>query len=76
MVSKCIKDHFQPLLLFYSNPEGSAITVDEAPKQYSSHSHYKGSVNGDGKGNTIAFLVPLFIQEPLPRSPFFDHLKS
>ncbi|TNM93909.1 hypothetical protein fugu_002085 [Takifugu bimaculatus] len=52
VVSKCIKDHFQPLLLFYSNPEGSAITVavDEAPRdQYSSHSQYKGSVNGDGK---------------------------
>lgn len=54
VVSKCIKDHFQPLLLFYSNPDGSAITVDEAPKQSSSHSHYKGSVNGDGKGTSAA----------------------
>lgn len=56
MVSKCIKDHFQPLLLFYSNPDGSAITVDDAHKQYSSHSNYKGTVNGDGKGTSAALL--------------------
>lgn len=50
MVSKCIKDHFQPLLLFYSNPEGSAVAVDDAHKQPGSHLHHKGAMNGDGKG--------------------------
>lgn len=83
MVSKCIKEHFQPLLLFYSNPDGSAITVDDAPKQYSSHSHYKGSVNGDGKGTSVALPLKLawshslyaFIfsfrnANPFPRDPF------
>ncbi|XP_063043027.1 inactive ubiquitin carboxyl-terminal hydrolase 53-like, partial [Engraulis encrasicolus] len=29
VVSKCIKGHFQPLLLFYSNPDGGAIVAEE-----------------------------------------------
>ncbi|XP_029382333.1 inactive ubiquitin carboxyl-terminal hydrolase 53 isoform X2 [Echeneis naucrates] len=36
VVSKCIKGHFQPLLLFYSNPNGSAITAADASRQTSS----------------------------------------
>ncbi|XP_039997084.1 inactive ubiquitin carboxyl-terminal hydrolase 53-like isoform X2 [Xiphias gladius] len=42
VVSKCIKGHFQPLLLFYSNPDGSAITADDASKQNSSQSQVQG----------------------------------
>lgn len=56
MVSKCLKEHFQPLLLFYSNPEGSAITPEDALKQHSGRSHSKGAVNGDVQG---LFYVPL-----------------
>ncbi|XP_008284260.1 inactive ubiquitin carboxyl-terminal hydrolase 53 [Stegastes partitus] len=48
VVSKCIKGHFQPLLLFYSNPDGSAITTDDASRQNSSH--YKTPVNGEVQG--------------------------
>uniref|UniRef100_A0A3P8U9L8 Ubiquitin specific peptidase 53 n=1 Tax=Amphiprion percula TaxID=161767 RepID=A0A3P8U9L8_AMPPE len=50
VVSKCIKGHFQPLLLFYSNPDGSAITTDDASRQNSSQSHYKTPVNGEVQG--------------------------
>ncbi|XP_042368149.1 inactive ubiquitin carboxyl-terminal hydrolase 53-like [Plectropomus leopardus] len=50
VVSKCIKGHFQPLLLFYSNPDGSAITADDASRQKSSQSHYKTPVNGEVQG--------------------------
>lgn len=49
VVSKCIKGHFQPLLLFYANPDGSAIIAE-------SSSHYKTSVNGDVQG--LDSLVP------------------
>lgn len=42
VVSKCIKGHFQPLLLFYSNPDGSAITAADALRQNSSQSQVKG----------------------------------
>lgn len=41
VVSKCIKGHFQPLLLFYSNPDGSAITAADATRQNSSQSQGK-----------------------------------
>uniref|UniRef100_UPI0037E86B41 inactive ubiquitin carboxyl-terminal hydrolase 53 n=1 Tax=Semicossyphus pulcher TaxID=241346 RepID=UPI0037E86B41 len=51
VVSKCIKGHFQPLLLFYSNPDGSAITADDASRQNSSQSHYKTPVNGEVQGS-------------------------
>uniref|UniRef100_A0A671YVU6 Ubiquitin specific peptidase 53 n=1 Tax=Sparus aurata TaxID=8175 RepID=A0A671YVU6_SPAAU len=47
VVSKCIKDHFQPLLLFYANPDGSAITADDASRQNSSQSNHKAPVNGE-----------------------------
>ncbi|XP_038588113.1 inactive ubiquitin carboxyl-terminal hydrolase 53 isoform X2 [Micropterus salmoides] len=50
VVSKCIKGHFQPLLLFYSNPDGSAITADDASRQNSSQSHYKTTVDVEVQG--------------------------
>ncbi|KAM6909292.1 inactive ubiquitin carboxyl-terminal hydrolase 53 isoform 2-T2 [Xenentodon cancila] len=58
VVSKCIKGHFQPLLLFYSNPDGSAITTEDASKQNSSQSHYKASVNGEAHGSESPVSVP------------------
>uniref|UniRef100_A0A1A7WPU1 Ubiquitin specific peptidase 53b n=1 Tax=Iconisemion striatum TaxID=60296 RepID=A0A1A7WPU1_9TELE len=51
VVTKCIKGHFQPLLLFYSNPDGSAIITEDASKQNSSQSHPKTSINGDVQGS-------------------------
>lgn len=53
VVTKCIKGHFQPLLLFYSNPDGSAITADDASRQNSSQSHYKAPVNGEGSESPL-----------------------
>ncbi|XP_075999865.1 ubiquitin carboxyl-terminal hydrolase 53 isoform X2 [Genypterus blacodes] len=49
VVTKCIKGHFQPLLLFYSNPDGSAVAADDSPRPNSSQSHYKTSVNGEAQ---------------------------
>uniref|UniRef100_A0AAZ3R7P4 USP domain-containing protein n=1 Tax=Oncorhynchus tshawytscha TaxID=74940 RepID=A0AAZ3R7P4_ONCTS len=47
VVTKCTKGHFQPLLLFYSNPDGSAISVDDTSRQNTDHSCYKSPVKGD-----------------------------
>ncbi|XP_071609615.1 inactive ubiquitin carboxyl-terminal hydrolase 53 isoform X1 [Heliangelus exortis] len=33
VVSRCIRCHFQPLLLFYANPDGTAVSPEDAPKQ-------------------------------------------
>ncbi|XP_006153164.1 inactive ubiquitin carboxyl-terminal hydrolase 53 isoform X1 [Tupaia chinensis] len=41
VVSKCIRCHFQPLLLFYANPEGTAVSTEDALRQVVSWSHYK-----------------------------------
>uniref|UniRef100_A0A3P9A8V7 USP domain-containing protein n=1 Tax=Esox lucius TaxID=8010 RepID=A0A3P9A8V7_ESOLU len=45
VATKCIRGHFQPLLLFYSNPDGSAISVDDASCLNSSRSKADDSVD-------------------------------
>ncbi|XP_032714584.1 inactive ubiquitin carboxyl-terminal hydrolase 53 isoform X2 [Lontra canadensis] len=46
VVSKCIRCHFQPLLLFYANPDGTAVSTEDALRQVINWSHYK-SVAGN-----------------------------
>ncbi|NWJ10956.1 UBP53 hydrolase, partial [Crypturellus undulatus] len=51
VVSKCIRCHFQPLLLFYANPDGTAVSPEDAPKQIIHCSQYKAAGgNGDDLG--------------------------
>ncbi|XP_039678447.1 inactive ubiquitin carboxyl-terminal hydrolase 53 isoform X1 [Perca fluviatilis] len=58
VVIKCIKGHFQPLLLFYANPDGSAIPADDSSKKNSSQSHIKTPVNGEVQGFQSTVLSP------------------
>ncbi|XP_072232099.1 inactive ubiquitin carboxyl-terminal hydrolase 53 [Leuresthes tenuis] len=58
VVSKCIKGHFQPLLLFYSNPDGSAVTKEDASRPNSNQSHDKSSINGEVHGLEFPVSVP------------------
>ncbi|XP_062305181.1 inactive ubiquitin carboxyl-terminal hydrolase 53 [Osmerus eperlanus] len=58
VVTKCIKGHFQPLLLFYSNPDGSAISAEDVSRQNHVPSHYKSPLNGDFPGPDSPTLVP------------------
>uniref|UniRef100_A0A8C1DVI2 Ubiquitin specific peptidase 53 n=1 Tax=Cyprinus carpio carpio TaxID=630221 RepID=A0A8C1DVI2_CYPCA len=53
VVTKCIRGHFQPLLLFYSNPDGSAVVTDEAQRTSSSATQNKSSVNEETPGTPI-----------------------
>ncbi|XDV17565.1 hypothetical protein PO909_023404 [Leuciscus waleckii] len=53
VVTKCIKGHFQPLLLFYTNPDGSSVITDEAQRSNSSSGQNKSSINGDAPGTPI-----------------------
>ncbi|XP_030578649.1 inactive ubiquitin carboxyl-terminal hydrolase 53 [Archocentrus centrarchus] len=57
VVSKCIKGHFQPLLLFYANQNGSAIATEDASKQNSSQSHGKNPINGEVQGTESVVSV-------------------
>ncbi|KAF5895048.1 inactive ubiquitin carboxyl-terminal hydrolase 53-like, partial [Clarias magur] len=50
VVTKCIRGHFQPLLLFYSDPEGSAVRGADVPRSDSSASHVKPTANGEIPG--------------------------
>lgn len=51
VASKCIRGHFQPLLLFYANPDGSAVSNEDAPRHTTMWSQYKPAFNGEGPGN-------------------------
>ncbi|XP_010609117.1 inactive ubiquitin carboxyl-terminal hydrolase 53 [Fukomys damarensis] len=48
VVSKCIRCHFQPLLLFYANPDGAAISTEDALRQVVNWSHYKSVAENMG----------------------------
>ncbi|KAF7686996.1 hypothetical protein HF521_015389 [Silurus meridionalis] len=48
VASKCIRGHFQPLLLFYANPDGSAVSNEDAPRHTTMCSQYKTALNGEG----------------------------
>ncbi|KAJ6668827.1 hypothetical protein lerEdw1_012313 [Lerista edwardsae] len=65
VVSKCIRCHFQPLLLFYANPDGTPVSTEDAPRQIIHWSHYKAS---GGNGEELGFEKPA-----LPKS---DHMKE
>ncbi|XP_075399985.1 ubiquitin carboxyl-terminal hydrolase 53 isoform X2 [Tenrec ecaudatus] len=49
VVSKCIRCHFQPLLLFYANPDGTAVSTEDALRQVIHWSHYKSSAENMGR---------------------------
>ncbi|CAG03729.1 unnamed protein product, partial [Tetraodon nigroviridis] len=60
---KCIRGHFQPLLLFYTNPEGSPVSNEDAPRQTTMCPRYKAQVNGDATGK-LAHSSPNRFPEP------------
>ncbi|XP_060102842.1 inactive ubiquitin carboxyl-terminal hydrolase 53 [Heteronotia binoei] len=55
VVSKCIRCHFQPLLLFYANPDGTPVSTEDAPRQIIHWSHYKA-----GNGEELGFEKSTF----------------
>uniref|UniRef100_F1N2K3 Ubiquitin specific peptidase 53 n=1 Tax=Bos taurus TaxID=9913 RepID=F1N2K3_BOVIN len=48
VVSKCIRCHFQPLLLFYANPDGTAVSTEDALRQVINWSHHKSIAENIG----------------------------
>ncbi|XP_029606018.1 inactive ubiquitin carboxyl-terminal hydrolase 53 isoform X1 [Salmo trutta] len=47
VASKCIRGHFQPLLLFYTNLEGTPVSSEDAPRQTTMCPRFKANVNGE-----------------------------
>uniref|UniRef100_A0A663MIJ6 Ubiquitin specific peptidase 53 n=1 Tax=Athene cunicularia TaxID=194338 RepID=A0A663MIJ6_ATHCN len=62
VVSRCIRCHFQPLLLFYANPDGTAVSPEDAPKQIIHWSQCKA----------VCYLIG-FEKHSAPKS---DHVKE
>ncbi|NXO82879.1 UBP53 hydrolase, partial [Sitta europaea] len=52
VVSRCIRCHFQPLLLFYANPDGTAVSPEDAPRQIIHWSQCKAA---GGNGEDLGF---------------------
>uniref|UniRef100_A0A4W5QMR6 USP domain-containing protein n=1 Tax=Hucho hucho TaxID=62062 RepID=A0A4W5QMR6_9TELE len=52
VASKCIRGHFQPLLLFYTNLEGTPVSSEDAPRQTTMCPRFKAHVNGEVPGKT------------------------
>nr|XP_017526830.2 inactive ubiquitin carboxyl-terminal hydrolase 53 isoform X2 [Manis javanica]XP_036848974.1 inactive ubiquitin carboxyl-terminal hydrolase 53 isoform X2 [Manis javanica] len=48
VVSKCVRCHFQPLLLFYANPDGTAVSTEDALRQVVNWSRYKSIAENMG----------------------------
>uniref|UniRef100_A0A8C6LAT5 Ubiquitin specific peptidase 53b n=1 Tax=Nothobranchius furzeri TaxID=105023 RepID=A0A8C6LAT5_NOTFU len=57
VASKCIRGHYQPLLLFYTNPEGSPVSNEDAPRQTTMCPRYRAQVNGDVTSKTAFQLL-------------------
>ena len=56
VVSRCIRCHFQPLLLFYANPDGTAVSPEDAPKQIIHWSQNRATGgNAEDLGNQMYF---------------------
>lgn len=49
VVAKCVRCHFQPLLLFYANPDGTAISPEDALGQVISCSQHKSVAENMGR---------------------------
>ncbi|XP_029295014.1 inactive ubiquitin carboxyl-terminal hydrolase 53 [Cottoperca gobio] len=69
VASKCIRGHFQPLLLFYTNPEGSPVSNEAAPRQTTMCPRYKAQINGD-----MTVKHPLGSPNKL-QEPFMENLQ-
>ncbi|XP_078267466.1 ubiquitin carboxyl-terminal hydrolase 53-like [Rhinoraja longicauda] len=54
VVSKCIRGHFQPLLLFYANPYGMPVSTEDAPRQVFQPVHCKM----DGEDSEKEMQIP------------------
>ncbi|CAH6789096.1 Usp53 [Phodopus roborovskii] len=55
VVSKCIRCHLQPLLLFYANPDGTAVSTEDALKQVIHWSHYKTVAENMGCEKPVSY---------------------
>ncbi|XP_057561451.1 inactive ubiquitin carboxyl-terminal hydrolase 53 isoform X3 [Hippopotamus amphibius kiboko] len=71
VVSKCIRCHFQPLLLFYANPDGTAVSTEDALRQVINWSHHKSVAENIG-----CERPPIYKSENSKENGFGDQTKQ
>ncbi|KAJ0066807.1 hypothetical protein NL108_002850, partial [Boleophthalmus pectinirostris] len=51
VVSRCIKGHYQPLLLLYADPRGTPVSAQEVPSRHELHSFTKSCYDSEDSGH-------------------------
>lgn len=51
VVSRCIKGHYQPLLLLYADPRGTPVSVQDLPSRHDLHLLNKACYDSEDSGN-------------------------
>ncbi|XP_018098860.1 inactive ubiquitin carboxyl-terminal hydrolase 53 isoform X1 [Xenopus laevis] len=72
VVTKCIRCHYQPLLLFYANPDGTAVTNEDALRQVQHWSHCKREFHSEETGSEKTSSVPK--KPDYTRDQFGEHI--
>ena len=52
VVSRCIKGHYQPLLLLYVDPRGTPVAVQDLPSRLELHNFNKSYYDSEDSGMT------------------------
>ncbi|ETE70259.1 Inactive ubiquitin carboxyl-terminal hydrolase 53, partial [Ophiophagus hannah] len=73
VVSKCIRCHFQPLLLFYANPDGTPVSTEDALQHIIHWSHYKASA---GNGEEFGFEKYTFLKSDCVKENGFEETSN
>ncbi|XP_072292400.1 inactive ubiquitin carboxyl-terminal hydrolase 54a isoform X1 [Eucyclogobius newberryi] len=50
VVSRCIKGHYQPLLLLYADPRGTPVSAQDVPSRHDLHSFNKSCYDSEDSG--------------------------
>ncbi|XP_064788356.1 inactive ubiquitin carboxyl-terminal hydrolase 54a isoform X4 [Oncorhynchus masou masou] len=53
VVSRCIKGHYQPLLLLYADPRGTPVSVQDLPSRLDLHHFNKAYYDSEDSGETL-----------------------
>ena len=57
VVSRCIKGHYQPLLLLYADPRGTPVAVQDAPSHLDLHHFNKAYYDSEDSGRTLIIII-------------------
>lgn len=54
VVTKCIKGHYQPLLLLYADPQGTPVSAQDLPPHAQFLSHTKTCYDSEDSGEQLS----------------------